>query len=153
MPKDKKYTVGYKKPPKNTQFKKGESGNPKGRPPKVEPIFIVEEFLNVFENEALELVDIREGDRLKKSAMESLHKILSEKIETNINGEYKKMTYLEVMIQSLINGSIKLNPHALKVIIPLLLKIDTNVTKENEEIISLSNEVDQNEISQKVGEL
>ena len=26
--------VGYKKPPKNTQFKKGKSGNPKGRPPK-----------------------------------------------------------------------------------------------------------------------
>lgn len=26
--------VGYKKPPKNSQFKKGKSGNPKGRPPK-----------------------------------------------------------------------------------------------------------------------
>jgi len=30
--KDKK--VGYKKPPKKTQFKKGKSGNPKGRPKK-----------------------------------------------------------------------------------------------------------------------
>lgn len=28
------YEVGYKKPPKATQFKKGESGNPKGRPKK-----------------------------------------------------------------------------------------------------------------------
>lgn len=26
--------VGYKNPPKNTQFKKGQSGNPKGRPKK-----------------------------------------------------------------------------------------------------------------------
>ncbi len=26
------YHVGYKKPPKSTQFKKGQSGNPKGRP-------------------------------------------------------------------------------------------------------------------------
>lgn len=26
--------VGYKKPPKKSQFKKGKSGNPKGRPPK-----------------------------------------------------------------------------------------------------------------------
>lgn len=26
------YEVGYRKPPKNTQFKKGQSGNPKGRP-------------------------------------------------------------------------------------------------------------------------
>ncbi len=28
----KDYEVGYKKPPKNTQFQPGESGNPKGRP-------------------------------------------------------------------------------------------------------------------------
>lgn len=31
MPK-KGYEVGYKKPPKHTQFKPGQSGNPKGRP-------------------------------------------------------------------------------------------------------------------------
>ncbi len=30
MPSD--YEVGYKKPPSRTRFKKGESGNPKGRP-------------------------------------------------------------------------------------------------------------------------
>ena len=29
---DSDYSVGYKKPPKSTQFKPGESGNPKGRP-------------------------------------------------------------------------------------------------------------------------
>ncbi len=28
------YDVGYKKPPKHTQFKPGQSGNPKGRPKK-----------------------------------------------------------------------------------------------------------------------
>src|ERR1700680_4945615 len=28
------YEVGYGKPPKNTQFQKGASGNPKGRPKK-----------------------------------------------------------------------------------------------------------------------
>jgi hypothetical protein len=28
------YEVGYRKPPKNTQFQKGVSGNPKGRPKK-----------------------------------------------------------------------------------------------------------------------
>lgn len=31
---DQDYEIGYKKPPKNSQFKKGKSGNPKGRPPK-----------------------------------------------------------------------------------------------------------------------
>ena len=30
MPKD--YEVGYRKPPKHTQFKEGQSGNPAGRP-------------------------------------------------------------------------------------------------------------------------
>ena len=30
------YEVGYGKPPKHTQFKKGQSGNPKGRPKQVQ---------------------------------------------------------------------------------------------------------------------
>lgn len=29
---DREYNVGYGKPPKHSQFKKGQSGNPKGRP-------------------------------------------------------------------------------------------------------------------------
>ncbi len=29
------YEIGYRKPPKDKQFKKGQSGNPKGRPKKV----------------------------------------------------------------------------------------------------------------------
>jgi len=32
MPEDRDYEVGYGRPPKATQFKKGQSGNPKGRP-------------------------------------------------------------------------------------------------------------------------
>jgi len=32
MPDDEKYCIGYRKPPKHTQFRKGQSGNPKGRP-------------------------------------------------------------------------------------------------------------------------
>ena len=30
------YEIGYRKPPKHTQFKKGQSGNPKGRPKRSE---------------------------------------------------------------------------------------------------------------------
>jgi hypothetical protein len=35
--KDSKFTVGYKKPPRRTQFKAGQSGNPVGRPRKKGP--------------------------------------------------------------------------------------------------------------------
>ena len=35
MPDEQDYEVGYKKPPKHTQFKPGQSGNPKGRPKNV----------------------------------------------------------------------------------------------------------------------
>ena len=33
-PKSSDYEVGYGRPPRSTQFKPGQSGNPKGRPPK-----------------------------------------------------------------------------------------------------------------------
>lgn len=36
--KKKDYEIGYKKPPKHTQFKPGQSGNPKGRPKKPQTI-------------------------------------------------------------------------------------------------------------------
>ena len=34
-------TVGYKNPPEHTRFKKGESGNPRGRPRKQEDLKII----------------------------------------------------------------------------------------------------------------
>ncbi|MGJ8563110.1 MAG: DUF5681 domain-containing protein [Alphaproteobacteria bacterium] len=62
------YEVGYKKPPKSTQFKKGRSGNPSGRP-KSRPVsrsplkyeLTSETFKDTFLEEAYRMVNINTG--------------------------------------------------------------------------------------------
>lgn len=71
MNKETPYEVGFGKPPKQTRFKPGQSGNPKGRKPQT---------LNLktdLEQELLERIPIREGDRhVKVSKQRALLKAM-----------------------------------------------------------------------------
>jgi Family of unknown function (DUF5681) len=54
------YEVGFKRPPMHTQFQKGQSGNPKGRPKGTKNLKTdLHEELN-------ELISVKEGERTKK---------------------------------------------------------------------------------------
>ncbi|MBW2712931.1 MAG: hypothetical protein JRC77_04195 [Deltaproteobacteria bacterium] len=54
------YEVGFARPPKKSQFKKGQSGNPKGRPKQSKDI------ASLFERLSNESVTIREGESLRQ---------------------------------------------------------------------------------------
>jgi len=54
------YEVGYRKPPKHTQFAKGESGNPKGRPSGTKNL------RTDLREELAERITVREGERTIK---------------------------------------------------------------------------------------
>jgi len=64
------YDVGYRKPPRNTRFKKGQSGNPKGRPRgsrnrrKSDPVGLLDERLkDIVLEEAYRTIKVNDGPR------------------------------------------------------------------------------------------
>ena len=81
--------VGYGRPPKATQFKKGKSGNPKGRP---------------------------KGSRTIGAV---LQEILQQKIAVTENGKTRRVPALEVMLRRLANDAMRNEPTALKLMLSL----------------------------------
>jgi hypothetical protein len=62
-PSDAVHEVGYGKPPKATRFRKGRSGNPKGRPSGDENL------LSVFKRLVTKRIKIKEGDKSRTITM------------------------------------------------------------------------------------
>ena len=59
--------VGYKHPPQKTQFRKGQSGNPKGRPKRHSPECGGDRSGNAIAlREAERLINVREGDSIRE---------------------------------------------------------------------------------------
>jgi len=70
---DKEYDVGFGKPPKTSQFRKGSSGNPKGRP------------------------------KGRRNLATVLERTLQEKVIVNENGVRRTVTKLEAAVKQLVN--------------------------------------------------
>lgn len=76
---DEEYNVGYGKPPRHTRFKKGESGNPKGRPKP--PENMSDAIAKAFSS----YIEIKENGKIKRvKAMEAIaKKVLAEALKGN----------------------------------------------------------------------
>lgn len=90
------YEVGYKKPPKSTQFKKGQSGNPRGRPKK-------------------------KPERLDVSA--SFAKALQQVVPVNADGKVRHITMLEALFQQVVRKAVSGNAAAQRIVMPAVIKL------------------------------
>lgn len=101
---DGNYEVGFKKPPQNRQFQKGQSGNPKGRP------------------------------RRAKGQATILNKILDEIVIVNENGKRKKKSKREVLYTQLVNKTISGDSRSAKLLLDKIEKMEEKDAIENPRI-------------------
>jgi hypothetical protein len=97
------YEVGYGMPPRQTQFKKGQSGNPKGRP----------------------------GGAKNLSTL--LSETLNEPVIVAENGRQRKITKRQAAFKQLVNGAAKGNWRALKLLVDILQDIERRTEPQTEE--------------------
>ena len=88
------YEVGYGKPPRHTRFQKGQSGNPRGRPPGA------------------------------KNFKTLLSDALNEPVIVTENGAHRKITKRQAIIKQLVNQSAVADWRAMKILLDLLRDIE-----------------------------
>ena len=86
------YEIGYRRPPANGQFKKGQSGNKKGRPKGSK------NFLTLLEHE------------------------LNQTITVNENGKKKTITRLQAMVKRMVADALQGNLKSLTALVEILRK-------------------------------
>jgi hypothetical protein len=97
MPPDQKrdYEVGYRKPPRQTRFTKGQSGNPRGRSPGA------------------------------KNLKTLLSDALNEFVIVSENGGRRKITKREAIITQLVNRSASADFRAIKILLDMVRDIES----------------------------
>jgi len=98
-----KYEVGYKKPPKHTQFKKGQSGNKRGRP-----------------KHRVKLSDFEEA----------FDKALSAYITVSENGTVHQIKKLHALATQTVNKALKGNHQATNLVLSMFARRETAASGE-----------------------
>ena len=105
MPRDNErdYEVGYGKPPRDTRFKRGQSGNPRGRPPGA------------------------------KNLSSLLNEALNELVVVTENGGRKRISKRRAAFKQLVNDAAKGEWRALKLLVDILQDIERRSEPQTEE--------------------
>lgn len=92
-----RYSVGYRKPPVHSRFKKGQSGNPRGRP---------------------------KGERNRTTILNS---ILNERVVVTDNGMRKRITKQEAVYKQLVNKAASGDPRAAQLLLSEMREIEGRI--------------------------
>ena len=105
MPRDNEgdYQVGYGKPPRHTQFQRGQSGNPRGRPAG------------------------------SKNLATLVSEALNEWVIVVENGGRRKISKREAIIKQLVNRSAKADWRAIKILLDIVREIEGRIEPETAE--------------------
>jgi len=96
------YPVGYAKPPRHSRFVKGQSGNPRGRPPGA------------------------------KNLKTLLNKALNERVTVTEHGGRRKITKREAIVTQLVNGSAKGDLKAIHILLEMLRDIEGHAEPDHD---------------------
>jgi uncharacterized protein DUF5681 len=111
----KKSGIGYRRPPKTTQFKKGKSGNPRGRP------------------------------RGRRDIGNVLIDVTGQKIAVTENGRTRRMPALEVMLRRLTNAALQDDQPARKLLFDLMERYadltETTVAPNRNDVLAEDQEI------------
>lgn len=99
------YEIGYRRPPPSGQFKKGASGNPKGRP------------------------------KGSKNFLTLLEKELAQKVVVNENGKKKTVTRLQAMVKRMVAGALQGDQKALVSLVEILRRTGQLQPPEPESLV------------------
>jgi hypothetical protein len=97
--------IGYRRPPTTTQFQKGKSGNPKGRP------------------------------KGSSNFQTLLEKELAQKIVVTENGKKKSLTRLQAMVKRLVSGALQGDQKQLLALVEIMRRAGTLAPANPDELL------------------